>query len=78
MPSSPDPSLGFPTREECVLPEMLAARALATPDKPFALFDDETWTLRSCSDGGVARGPCPATRGRRDGGLRLGVDADRP
>jgi crotonobetaine/carnitine-CoA ligase len=36
--------MDFPAREECVLPDMLAARALATPDKPFALFDDETWT----------------------------------
>ena len=34
----------FPSREECVLPDMLAARAAATPDRPFALFDEETWS----------------------------------
>jgi len=34
----------FPSREECVLPEMLAARAAATPELPFALFDEETWS----------------------------------
>ena len=34
----------FPSREECVLPDMLAARAGATPDRPFALFDEETWS----------------------------------
>ena len=42
MPVPPDVPVDFPTREQCVLPDMLAARALATPDKPFALFDDET------------------------------------
>lgn len=34
----------FPTREECVVPDLLAARAAATPDKLFLLFDDERWT----------------------------------
>jgi carnitine-CoA ligase len=34
----------FPTREECVVPELLAARAATTPDKPYILFEDETWT----------------------------------
>jgi crotonobetaine/carnitine-CoA ligase len=36
--------LHFPSREECVLPELLAARAAATPDRPLLLFEDETWT----------------------------------
>ena len=38
------PSLSFPTREESVVPELLAARAATTPDKPYILFDEETWT----------------------------------
>src|SRR4249919_325923 len=49
MPSSVDIPVDFPTRDECVLPDMLAARALATPDKPFALFDDETWTYAAAA-----------------------------
>ena len=36
--------LQFPTREECAVPDLLAARAAATPDKPFLLFDEETWS----------------------------------
>ena len=36
--------LQFPTREECAVPDLLAARAAATPDKPFLIFDEETWT----------------------------------
>lgn len=44
MPVPPGVPVDFPTREQCVLPDMLAARALETPEKPFALFDDETWT----------------------------------
>ena len=39
--SSPPP---FPTREESVVPDLLAARAEATPDKPYLLFEDETWS----------------------------------
>ncbi|HEY3185345.1 MAG TPA: AMP-binding protein, partial [Gaiellaceae bacterium] len=34
----------FPTREECVVPDLLAARAAADPDKLFVLFEDEQWT----------------------------------
>jgi crotonobetaine/carnitine-CoA ligase len=42
-PSWFDPSL--PTREQCVLPELLARRAASTPDRPFLLFDhDRSWT----------------------------------
>ena len=44
MPSPQDPPVDFPTREECVLPDMLAARALEAPDQTFAVFDDETWS----------------------------------
>ena len=40
----PTTTAPFPTREECVVPELLAARAAATPDKLFLLFDDERWT----------------------------------
>jgi crotonobetaine/carnitine-CoA ligase len=40
----------FPTREECVLPDLLAARAAATPDKPFALFDEETWSYARAAE----------------------------
>ena len=36
--------LQFPTREECAVPDLLAARAAATPDKPFLVFEDETWS----------------------------------
>src|SRR3954451_9856432 len=34
----------FPTREECVVPDLLAARAAADPDKLFILFEEEQWT----------------------------------
>jgi carnitine-CoA ligase len=34
----------FPTRDESVVPDLLAARASETPEKPFILFEDETWT----------------------------------
>ncbi len=44
--------LQFPTREECVVPDLLAARAAADPDKPFVLFEDEHWTY----------GPTPSAR----------------
>jgi len=40
----PTTTASFPTREECVVPDLLAARAAATPDKLFLLFDDERWT----------------------------------
>jgi carnitine-CoA ligase len=36
--------LRFPTREECVLPDVLAARSAAMPDKPAVLFPDAQWT----------------------------------
>jgi hypothetical protein len=42
--SSSASTLRFPTREECVVPDLLAARAAATPDKPFILFEEEQWT----------------------------------
>ena len=40
-PSSPPP---FPTRDESVVPDLLAARAAATPDKPYLIFEDEEWS----------------------------------
>jgi crotonobetaine/carnitine-CoA ligase len=40
----PATELRFPTREEAVLPDLLALRAEATPDKPFLIFEDEEWT----------------------------------
>jgi carnitine-CoA ligase len=36
--------LRFPTREECVVPDLLVSRAEATPDKCFLLFEDEQWS----------------------------------
>ena len=37
----------FPERAECVLGELLAARAEATPDRVYAVFDDgDEWTFR--------------------------------
>ncbi len=36
--------LRFPTREECVVPDLLAARAAEDPDKLFVLFEEERWT----------------------------------
>jgi carnitine-CoA ligase len=36
--------LRFPTREECVVPDLLLARAEADPDKLFVLFDEAQWT----------------------------------
>ena len=36
--------LQFPTREESVVPDLLAARAAEDPDKPFVLFENEQWT----------------------------------
>jgi len=61
--------LRFPTREESVLPELLARRAAATPEKLFLLFGDEQWSYREAArhawrsgNGlaslGVARGDC--------------------
>lgn len=44
MARTEDDNLRFPTREESVLPDMLAARAAATPHKLFALFDEEEWS----------------------------------
>src|SRR3954466_13050292 len=34
----------FPPGGECVVPDLLAARAAADPDKLFILFEDERWT----------------------------------
>jgi carnitine-CoA ligase len=36
--------LRFPTRDECVVPDLLAARAASTPDKPFLLFEEDQWS----------------------------------
>jgi crotonobetaine/carnitine-CoA ligase len=44
MTSTRDDDLRFPTREECVLPDLLAARAADTPDTPFALFEEQQWS----------------------------------
>ena len=58
---TPPTELRFPTREECVLPELLAKRATATPDKPLLLFEDETWTC-----GQAAREAWTAANGLRE------------
>jgi crotonobetaine/carnitine-CoA ligase len=39
----------FPTREECVLSDLLARRAAASPDAPLLLFEDETWTCEQAA-----------------------------
>ena len=44
MSPTPPTQPPFPTREEAVVPELLAARAAATPDKPYILFEDEEWS----------------------------------
>jgi len=36
--------LRFPSREECVVPDLLVSRAEQTPDKAFLLFEEETWS----------------------------------
>ena len=41
----------FPTREDCVLPDLLAAHAAATPDKVFAVFEDGVeWTYAETAE----------------------------
>ena len=50
-PPSPRP---FPTREECVVPDLLATRAAETPDKPYILFEEEQWTYAGSGQAGVA------------------------
>src|SRR5215218_8977334 len=44
LQQGPATDIRFPTREECVVPDLLAARAASTPDKPFLLFEEEQWT----------------------------------
>ena len=68
-------ALSFPTREECVLPELLAARAESTPDKPFAAVRRRELELRAGGTGGVACGERADTARGRDGRLRLRVGA---
>lgn len=42
--TEPFPRRPFPTREECVVADLLATRAGETPDKPYILFEEEQWT----------------------------------
>src|SRR5436190_21491185 len=42
--ATPTAELKFPTREEAVVPDLLAQRAAATPDKTFLVFEDDEWT----------------------------------
>jgi crotonobetaine/carnitine-CoA ligase len=65
--TSTDTGLRFPTREECVVPDLLEARAAATPDKPFILFEDETWSY-----GQAAREAWRTGRGLQRLGVGLG------
>jgi crotonobetaine/carnitine-CoA ligase len=60
-------TLRFPTREECVVPDLLAARAAATPDKPFVLFEDEQWTYAD-----AAREAWRTAQGLRREGVQMG------
>jgi crotonobetaine/carnitine-CoA ligase len=59
--------LRFPTREECAVPDLLAARAEATPDKPFLLFEEETWSY-----GDAAREAWRAGNALIDAGVKFG------
>src|SRR6266508_6363558 len=59
--------LRFPTREECVVPDLLAARAAADPDKPFVLFEEERWTR-----GDAAREAWRTGNGLQRLGVRMG------
>ena len=43
-PQIPTAELRFPTREEAVVPDLLARRAAETPDKTFLVFDEEQWS----------------------------------
>jgi carnitine-CoA ligase len=61
------PAPPFPTREECVLPDLLAARAAATPDKPFILFEAEQWTYAD-----AAREAWRTAQGLRREGVEVG------
>lgn len=40
----------FPTREECVLADLLGRRAAATPDKPFLVFSDREWSYSETAE----------------------------
>lgn len=43
--------MGFPTRADCVLGDILADRAAQTPDRVYAVFDDgEEWTFRESAE----------------------------
>jgi len=61
------PAPQFPTREECVVPELLAARAAATPDKPFILFEEDQWTYAD-----AAREAWRTAQGLRRQGVEMG------
>ena len=59
----------FPTRADCVLGELLAKRATATPDRVFAVFDDgDEWTFRETAERSwaCARGLLDLGLGRRE------------
>ena len=67
----------FPTREECVVADLLDARARSLPDKVFAVFADREWSYRETAEhawrfgnGLAAPGSGSATTCR--------VDADGP
>src|ERR1044072_4608590 len=34
----------FPTRDESVVPDLLAARWAEPPEKPYLIFEDDEWT----------------------------------
>src|SRR5262245_65724151 len=59
--------LQFPAREECAVPDLLAARAAGAPDKPFLLFDEETWTY-----GDAAREAWRTANALIDAGVKFG------
>jgi crotonobetaine/carnitine-CoA ligase len=63
----PGTDLRFPSRDECVVADLLAARAASTPDKPFLLFEDEQWTYAQ-----AAREAWRAANGLRRLGVGMG------
>lgn len=58
----------MPSREQCVLPSLLAARAAATPDRDFLLFEDgKRWTYGDAYKLARRAASCLRRRGVRAG-----------
>ncbi|MGH2970325.1 MAG: AMP-binding protein, partial [Solirubrobacteraceae bacterium] len=59
----------FPSRDECVIADLLERQAATRPDRVFAAFPDRTWTFAEAARQAWAMG---------DGLGRLGVEAGDP